>query len=83
MKLIPEGEIPPKIKRGFDWQSTLQKIPKGKALVLLRSEVSLNNAKTSLYHHKKKGRFKDYYLVYDEVNIYLVNPKNREGETAT
>jgi len=60
--LIDEKDVPKAVET-TDWVSLLKKIPKGKALKITELTVKQTaNLRNALSQHRRRERFKDYFV---------------------
>jgi len=82
-EMVDAEQVPMKIRRGkIDWEALFKKIPRGKAIVIQKSQISPGTVRTALKRFHDAGRFKDMYTttrkVDEEQVTYVVNPSEEK-----
>lgn len=83
LKLINEHEVPAKPKRYTPYREMLERIQKGKALVVSDDEVNVDTVRAAVRRLQAKGEYKRYELrqlksVDGVTRLYIINPAEEQ-----
>lgn len=85
-EIIDEEQVPTRIRRTkVNWEALFKKIPLGKAIVILKTQISPATVREALKRRQEEGRFKNMYTTTRKVSegeyvTYVVNPEKKEFE---
>lgn len=77
---IVDAELIPKpvARAKVNWETFFKNVPKGKAIVVLKTQISPTTVRSALKRFQDKGQFKNLYSTTRKVEgkavTYVVNP---------